>query len=129
VQQTQQNYKKTAATAFVGLLAWMAISPVHAGIAVRDAPDLLLHDGGAKTRCDPRLSEPGFVPGTDVDGRPVPPADLAGARTPIPAEILVPLRNGKQRNARPGETPVIALDGKALEPILNPAPACPPGPR
>jgi hypothetical protein len=128
VQQAQQNYKKMPAVAFVGVLTWMAISSVHAGIAVRDTPEPLLHDGGAKTRCDPRLSGPGFVPGTDVDGRPVPPADLASVGTPIPAEILVPLRNGK-RNVRPGDTPVIALDGKALDPILNPAPACPPGPR
>ena len=128
MQQTQHNYKKMLAVAFVGMLTGMAISSVHAGIAVRDAPEPLLRDGGAKTRCDPRLSGPGFVPGTDADGEPVPPADLAGARIPVPAEILVPLRSGK-RNARPGETPVIALDGKVLDPILNPAPACPPARR
>ena len=128
MQQTQHNYKKMLAVAFVGMLTGMAISSVHAGIAFRDAPEPLLRDGGAKTRCDPRLSGPGFVPGTDVDGEPVPPADLAGARIPLPAEILVPLRIGK-RNVRPGETPVIALDGKALDPILNPAPACPPARR
>jgi hypothetical protein len=124
VQQTQQNYKKIAAVAFVGVLTWMAISSVHAGIAVRDAPEPLLRDGDVKTRCDPRLSGPAFVPGTDVDGRPVPPADLAGARIPVPAEILVPLRS-REHSAR--ETPVIALDGKALDPVLNPAPVCLPG--
>lgn len=126
MQQTQQNYKLVPAAVFVGVLTWMAVSSVHAGIAVHNAPAPLLHDDGAKGRCDPRLSGPAFVPGTDVDGKPVPPADLAGARIPVPAEILVPLRSGK-RNARPGETPVIALDGKSLDPILNPAPACPPG--
>ena len=101
----------------------MAESSAHAGIAVRGAPEPLLHDG-VKGSCDPQRQSPGFVSGVDVNGNPVVPADLARAKNPVPAEILVPLRSGSP-NGSPGETPVIAMDGKALDPILNPAPACP----
>jgi hypothetical protein len=123
VQQTQQNYKGMAVAA---LTAWVALvgPTAHAGIAVRDAPEPLLHDG-AKGPCDPQTSRPDFVAGVDVNGNPVAPADLARAKTPVPDGILVPLRNqGQGHNARSGENPVMALNGKTLDPILNSAPAC-----
>ena len=100
----------------------MTRSSVHAGITVRNAPEPLLHDG-VKGPCDPQLGRPDFGPGVDVNGSPVAPADLARTKNPVPGEVLVPLR-GQGRNAPPGETPILAMDGKALDPILNPAPAC-----
>jgi hypothetical protein len=123
VQQAQQSYKKAPAAAFAALLALAPSSFVHAGIAVRDAPEPLLHDG-VKGPCDPQLGRPDFVPGVDVNGNPVAPADQARAKNPVPDDVLVPLRS-QGRNAGPGETPVLAMNGKALDPILNPASACP----
>jgi hypothetical protein len=120
VQQTQQNYKIKAIAA---LTVWIVLAgaPAFAGIAVHDAPEPLLHDG-IKGPCDPQASRPDFVSGVDVNGNPVAPADLARAKTPVPDEVLVPLRNQGHSS---GGNPVIALSGKTLDPILNPAPACP----
>jgi hypothetical protein len=59
----------------------------------------------------------------DVAGYPVVPADVPAARTPVPEGVLVPLDKGRRRG---GQGPVAALDGKALDTLLNPAPACPP---
>jgi hypothetical protein len=123
VQQAQQNYKKLLAAIVTGLVTVAAMgSSADAGIAVREAPEPLLHDD-AKGPCDPQLQGPDFVPGVDVNGDPVRSADLARAASPVPAEILVPLRS-RARSAHSGGTPVVALDGKALDPVLNPAPAC-----
>ena len=98
-------------------------SSAFAGIAVHGAPDPLLHDG-VRGPCDPQTGWPDFVAGVDVNGNPVAPADLAKAKTPVPDGILVPLRNQGQGRGPEGK-PVIALNGKTLDPILNPAPACP----
>jgi hypothetical protein len=123
VQQSQQNYKLRVIAAVAG---WMALvgPPAFAGIAARDAPEPLLHDG-TRGPCDPQTGRADFVSGADVNGNPVAPADLPKAKTPVPDEILVPLRSGA-RNAGSGQAPAIAMSGKTLEPILNPAPACPP---
>jgi hypothetical protein len=124
VQQAQQNCKKAWIAIRIGLMALaMAGSSAHAGIAIRGAPEPLLHDS-VKGSCDPQLQSPGFVSGVDVNGNPVAPADLARAENPVPAEILVPLRSGSPK-VPSREAPVIAMDGKALDPILNPARACP----
>lgn len=93
------------------------------GIAVRNAPEPLLQDG-ARGACDPGLAGPDYIPGVDVGGNPVAPADLAQGKNPVPDEILVPLAKGG-RHGRSADSPVVALDGRALDPILNPAPACP----
>lgn len=124
MQQAQQNYK--IACALVGA---MLILPgaTRAGIAVRGAPEPLLHDG-KQGPCDPRLAGPDYVSGVDVNGNPVAPADLAGRKNPVPDGVLVPL----QKHGRPGQQgdgPVIAIDGRTLDPILNPPPGCPPARR
>ena len=80
MQQAQQNYKKKV----IGLLTgWtiLAGSVAYAGIAIRGAPEPLLQDGVGP--CDPQTGQPDFVPGVDVNGNPVAPADLAKANTPV----------------------------------------------
>ena len=124
VQQTQRNYKIA-----VGLILAVLLAPSIslAGIAVRGAPQPLLHDGTSGP-CDPGLMGPDYVPGVDVNGNPVRPADLAGRRNPVPDSVLMPLKK-QDRHGQVEEGPVVALDGRALEPILNPPPGCPPARR
>jgi len=123
VQQTQQNYNLMCGLVLTGWVVMAATGTVHAGIAVRNAPELLLHDG-ARGDCDPGLAGPDYVPGVDVNGNPVRPADLARREIPVPDTVLVPLAK-RGRHGRSGEGPVVALDGRSLDPILNPLPACP----
>ena len=124
MQQAQQNYKIACA------LAWAILvlsGTSQAGIAARKAPQPLLHDGTAGP-CDPHLVGPDYVPGADVNGNPVAPADLAGRKNPVPDEVLMPMaKHG--RSGRQGDSPVVAIDGRTLEPILNPPPGCLPARR
>ena len=123
VQQAQQYCRFLAITILIVLLALTAAgTATSAGIAGRGPSDLLRETRGP---CDPRLDRPEYVGGADAAGNPVAPADLASARQPVPDEILVPLAS-RGHAGRPGEGPMVGLDGKALEPILNPSPACPP---
>jgi hypothetical protein len=121
VQQTQQNYKTLCAL----LWALLVVSgAAQGGIKAHRAPEPLLHDGAAGP-CDPRLAGPDYVPGVDVTGNPVAPADLDGRKNPVPDSVLVPLAKGS-RTGRSGESPVVAIDGRMLDPILNPPPGCAP---
>jgi hypothetical protein len=125
VQNKQQNYK------YGLMVVLLVLSGVPAGARegaiARPAPEEpLLHDGGLG-RCDPGLGGADVVSGVDVSGHPVAPAGPQ-ARVPVPDQILVPLKSGG-RGARSGEAPMVALDGKALDRLLNPPPACPPGKR
>jgi len=69
-----------------------------------------------------------YVPGVDAEGRPVARADIGAAPVPVPDTVYVPLRgSGRGRGAAGrgrGEPPYAAIDGKRLDPLLNP-PACP----
>lgn len=108
------------------LMAAMAVeTSSFAGIAGRPAPNPLL-DGAMRGPCNPRLDGPDYVPDVDVTGKPVVQADVPAARQPVPAEVLVPLGKSGRHS---GQGPVASLEGKALDPILNPKPACPPGAR
>jgi hypothetical protein len=126
VQQTQQYYRVPWVIALIAFLAAMSVeSSSFAGITGRSVPDPLL-DGAVRGPCDPGLDGPVYVPDVDVTGKPVIQADVPAARQPVPAEVLVPLgKNGR----RSGQGPVASLDGKALDPILNPKSACPSGTR
>jgi len=119
VQQTQQNYKRLA---FLALLLAMASPGARleaAPIAASSASSPLLSDGKPGP-CDPKLDQPGYVSGVDVNGNPVASADIPAARNPVPEEVLVPL------NRTRGDGPVAALDGRALNRLLNPPPGCAP---
>jgi len=122
VQQAQQNYKPACGLALAGWVVLAMAGPAEAEIATRNAPEPLLHDG-VQGPCDPRLAGPEYVPGADVNGNPVTPADLARGAIPVPDEVLVPL-NKRGRHGRSAEGPMVAIDGRSLDPILNPPPAC-----
>jgi hypothetical protein len=79
-----------------------------------------------------------YVAGQDAQGAAVPPAELDGSRTPVPDEVAVPLKRGRQGRSggrgladgadqpvgadSPADSPYVSLDGKTLAPLLNPAP-------
>ena len=126
MQHAQQNYLRTRTAILAALLAMAAGTAWAAGIANRSAPDPLL-DGPVQGPCDPKLAQPDYVGGTDVYGKPVEQADLPHAKVPVPGEILVPLpnRTGGMARGQSNAGPLVAVNGKALDPTLNPAPACP----
>jgi hypothetical protein len=66
----------------------------------------------------------------DVNGRPVAPADEQARPVPVPDEIAVPLhsgqragRRGRSASEQSGGQPYVSLDGRRLEPLLNPRPS------
>jgi hypothetical protein len=62
----------------------------------------------------------------DAEGRAVPRADIGAAPVPVPDTVYVPLRGAGRGPAGRGRggPPYAAIDGKRLDPLLNP-PACP----
>jgi hypothetical protein len=125
MQNKQQNYNLMLLTAFFGVAV---ISEALAGgpIARPQPSQPMLRDGGSGP-CDPGLDAPDMIAGVDVGGHPVPAAGMR-APVPIPDQILVP-RKKDRRRGRAGDAPMVALDGRTLDPLLNPLPACPPGKR
>ena len=97
---------------------------MKAGSIIASAAPSPLLSSAKPGSCDPKLGQPDYVGGVDVSGNPAAPADMSSAKNPVPNEILVPL-SSKGR----GDGPVVALDGQALEPLLNPTPACTARPR
>jgi hypothetical protein len=114
MQHTQQNYQNwlwALALACALFLALATAFPVAAADATK--PDPIL-SGTADGPCDPALAQPDFVPGTDVEGHQVASADLENGPIKVPGEILVPLKSGG----------AVFVDGKKLDPLLDPKPAC-----
>jgi len=121
MQQVQFYFARLGA-----LLVLLAAGPAAAG-AMAGQPDPLL-DGGPASPC---MAGPDYAAGVDVNGRPVVPADEQASPVPVPDEIAVPLhsgeppRRGRSNRASPpqqGNSPYVALDGRRLEPLLNPKP-------
>ena len=119
MQQTQFYFARVSA-----LLVLLAAAPAAAGtMAKPHQPDPLL-DGGPASPC---MAGPDYQAGVDVNGHAVAPADEQASRVPVPDEIAVPLHSG-QRAARRGRSapgdavPYVALDGRRLDPLLNPKP-------
>lgn len=94
-------------------------------------PDPLL-DSGPTSIC---AAAADYAAGTDANGQPVIPADVAAGRVPLPDGIAIPLGNNRGGNAsrrryqhRPnsqrlgGDSTYVSLDGRKLEPLLNPPP-------
>ena len=101
----------------VALLA--AQTAFATGIAKPAARDPIL-DGGPAGPCNPQTAGADYVPGTDVNGHPLAPADFAAAPVSVPGQMLVPLKTG------PGRDPAyVQADGKKLETLLNPPSVCP----
>jgi hypothetical protein len=136
VQQKQfnfarQGWKLTLATTLL-VVAW----PAMAGSIVQPSqPDPLLNSGPT----DPCAARADYAAGIDVNGQPVVPANVAARPVPVPDSIVVPIARNRtpesgrnfRRGSRPNRTSddasnrdssYIALDGRKLEPLLNPPP-------
>lgn len=123
MQHLELNFvwKGTKAGLLCGLLA--AANPASAGtMAHANPPDPLL-DGGPTTACATGVD---YAAGSDVNGQPVAPADVAAAPVPVPPAIAVPLHRGRA-NPRTGatDTPYVSLDGQKLDRLVNPPPCLP----
>jgi hypothetical protein len=130
VQHKQFNFVWSGTkVAFVALLI-LAGQPLSAGTIVQSSrPDPLL-DGGPTTPC---AADTEYAAGTDANGNSVIPADVAARPVPIPDQIAIPLGGrtapAPQRGRQPANPETlgsdgtyISLDGKKLEPLLNPPP-------
>ena len=120
MQQKQVSFKLWH---FGMLLVSTGLLAVPASWAAENAPkpagDPIL-DGGPAGPCNPQSASADYVAGTDVNGHPVAPADLAAAPVPVPGQMLIPLKSGRGRAPS-----YVQADGKKLESILNPPSACP----
>jgi hypothetical protein len=137
VQHKQFNFVwqrcKTAAL----ILPFLVIWPAFAGSIVQPSrPDPLL-DSGPTAPCAAGVD---FAGGVDANGRPVAPADVAAGRVPLPDTVAIPLGGNRAQAARgnsgsgrrPGpfgsdnasnrDSIWVGLDGRKLEPLLNPPP-------
>jgi hypothetical protein len=77
-------------------------------------------DGGPAGPCNATLESPDYAAGTDVEGHPVPSADLPGGKVPVPGHLAIPVRAGR------GRAPAyVEADGGKLDALVNPPPACP----
>ena len=128
----QFNFVWRLAPLLAAVLFLAAVQPGQAGtITGPSTPDPLL-DGGPTTPCAAAVD---YAAGTDANGQPVIPADVASGRVPLPDGIAIPLGNnrGNQRtrrgrsNAMNGDSAYVSLDGRKLEPLLNPPPCIDPG--
>jgi hypothetical protein len=140
VQHKQFNFVwRGTKVAFVALLI-LAGQPLSAGTIVQSSrPDPLL-DGGPTAPC---AADTEYAAGTDANGNSVIPADVAARPVPIPDQIAIPLGGNRtaptpQRGRQAGsanpqtlgsEGTYISLDGKKLEPLLNPPPCAASAPR
>ncbi len=119
MQHAQGNYNRIAL--LVLLVVTLVFTPkiaFSAGIADPTKPDPIL-SGDADGPCDPALARPELTPGTDVEGHQVASADLETGPLPLQGQVMVPLKGGN-KNA----PAYVTVDGKKLDPLLNPKPAC-----
>ncbi len=97
-------------------------------------PALAAESAAPPAPCATALEGPDYVPGVDAEGQPVVRADLGADHAAIPDQVFVPLPDSgpNQRLGRAGRGaarngPYAAIDGRRLEPLLNPGP-CAAGP-
>ena len=125
MQQTQLNYKMWVWAAGLVLALFSAIPASQAALAAGDT----ILDGGPAGPCDPKSASADYAGGTDVNGHPVASADLESQPVPVPGQMLIPLKAPPGRGPAPNPIYVQA-EGKKLDALLNPPPACPaPKPR
>jgi hypothetical protein len=116
MQHGQDNYVKVSFAIFCVIAAFFAANVAFAADSILEGP-----------RPDPCLDRPDYVPGVDAAGQPVARADIGAEHTSIPDQVLVPLptQGGRGRAGQASSNgPYAVIDGKRLEPLLNPAP-CP----
>ena len=119
MQHTQLNYRMLGlGAALVLLLVFAGKTAFSQGILARGKPDAILTNS-LNGPCEPELGQADLVPGTDMDGKPVAPADLGSAPVPLKGQIAVPLKG------RSGRAPAyVMVDGSKLDPLLNQHPSC-----
>ena len=140
MQHKQFNFVRHGTKATAVTLLLLGAQPVAAGtMAQSSGPDPLL-DGGPTVPCAAGVD---YAPGIDVNGNAVVPADVAGRPVPVPDAIAIPLRArpsqaaGASGGLATGNQPAnpqtqgskgayVALDGRKLEPLLNPPPCSAP---
>lgn len=122
MQHRQLNYKNILGATALALAAFFL--PGQAIAAGAQAGDPIL-DGGPPGPCDPGTAGADYSAGTDVNGHPVAPADLETAPVPVPGQMLIPLKTGQNKGRGRGDPLYVQADGKKLEALLNPPPACP----
>jgi len=125
-------------TLLVVAALFFGVPSLAATMARPSKPDPLL-DGGPTAPC---AAGADYAAGTDANGRPVVPADVAAGRVPLPDTVAIPLggNGGNNRGGNRGRggyrgrpnpaTPdgaYVTLDGQKLEPLLNPQPCTDPG--
>jgi hypothetical protein len=121
--------KSLAAVAL--LTVWVSAPGLAAPITQSSKPDPLL-DGGPTASCAAGVD---YAAGTDANGRAVVPADVAAGRVPLPDAVAIPLGNNRGNqtarrggsNGLNGDSAYVSLDGKKLEPLLNPQACTDPG--
>ena len=139
MQHKQFNFVLRGTRAAAVALSLLAVWPAFAGSIVQPSrPDPLL-DGGPT---DPCAAGADYAAGTDVNGKQVVVADVAAGRVPLPDSVAIPIGPGRaagpgaRRNVGPGrgrrpvtpdnasnrDSTYVFLDGRKLEPLLNPPP-------
>ena len=125
MQHVQFNFAGWKITATVLLV--MAVQPAGAGTIVQPSRPGSLLDGGPTAAC---AAGADFAPGSDVNGHPVVPADVAAAPVPLPDAVAIPIggnrsaggRRGHAAQTLGGDSAYVSVDGRKLEALLNPPP-------
>jgi hypothetical protein len=120
MQQTQHCFK-------TAMLVLLLAGPACAGTIARPTPRDPLLDGGDTTACAAGVE---YAAGMDATGKPVIPADAGASKVPVPDSIAVPIQGSRQQTGRSRPNPntlgsegaYVTLDGRKLEPLLNPKP-------
>ncbi len=124
MQHAQFHVARLTAGAAALVVAALA-SPVLAGAITHPPhPDPLL-DGSVDGPCAAALAGPDYAAGVDSEGHPVVPPDVGVPPIAIPDQVVVPLP-GAGRGRRGGESGYAAIDGRRLEPLVNPGRCEPP---
>lgn len=126
--RAQENYRIAARCGLVLVaLVFAGKAAFSAGIADRGKADPILGapptlSGSLPTPsprpCDPALELADVTPGLDVDGKPVASADLPIPPIHLDGGIAMPL---KPTPGRAGNSAYVMVDGRKLDPLLNPA--------
>jgi hypothetical protein len=118
MQQTQYCFK-------AWFLVLLLAAPAWAGTMAKPTPRDPLLDGGDTTACAAGVD---YAAGSDATGKAVVPADVGARPVPVPDSIAVPLQGGRRQmgrgnpNTLGSEGAYVTLDGRKLEPLLNPRP-------
>ena len=125
MQHTQLNYRLSLVARLLVVAMVFAAKTAFSAAIDQGKPDPILgapiEYGAAKGSCDPALDQADMTPGVDGDGQPVAQADLPAPPVHVDGQIAVPLKPARGKGGNPA---YVMVDGKKLDPLLNPAPSC-----